>query len=147
MQNKMIKFYIGGVAIAIVFFLIGMQVGKSGKTSDNPGTAFGNRNFGNGQMMNNQNGSRTGMRGNGATMGTVISSDDKSVTISLRDGGSKTIYISDTTSVLKSTSGKKSDLANGTNVIVNGTANQDGSIAASSIQIRPADQNPPEAKQ
>ena len=141
MENKMIKFYIGGVVIAIVFFLIGMQVGKSGKTSDN--VAGGNRNFGNGQMMGVQNGPRVGMRGTGATTGTIISSDDKSVTISLRDGGSKTIYISDATSVMKSTSGKKSDLATGTTVIVNGQANQDGSIAASSVQIRPAEQTPP----
>lgn len=131
----MVKFYIGGVLIAIIFFFIGLQIGKTRQVSN--ANYPGNRNFNGGQMMGNQTGIRNSMRGGGFITGTIVSSDDKSVTVSLKDGGSKTIYISDTTSVLKSSTGKKTDLVNGSTIMVNGTSNQDGSIAAQSIQIRP----------
>lgn len=138
----MTKFYIGGVVIALVFFFIGMQVGKS--TQGNTLGGQNGRSFGNGQMMGGQNGGRTSgmMRGGGIVSGTIVSFDDKSVTISLRDGGTKTIYISGTTIVSKSAVGTRTDLLNGSNIIVNGTANQDGSIAATSVQLRPIDQIP-----
>ena len=77
-----------------------------------------------------------GMNG-GFLSGSVVSSDAQSITISLTSGGSKVVYLSDATKVLKSTTGTKGDLQTGTNIMVTGTPNQDGSVVAQSIQIRP----------
>jgi hypothetical protein len=139
MKQLTLKMYIGALIIAIVFFLIGLKVGGyENKKTDQ--SSFGGR-FGNGAGMMGGT-MRGGMRGGGFTSGTIVSSDDKSVTISIPNGGSKTIYISDTTTVAKSTAGKKSDLTTGSTITVTGQANQDGSIAAQSIQIRPDIQTP-----
>jgi len=79
-----------------------------------------------------------GMPGAGGfTAGEIIAKDAASVTIKLRDGGSKIIFLSDQTPVLKSATGTSDDLTVGSNVTVSGKPNQDGSISAESIQIRP----------
>ena len=88
-----------------------------------------------------QNGGR-GIRGfgtNGGTVnGNIISKDSTSITVQGRDGSSKIIFISDSTAVMKTVSGKLLDLSVGEQVTAMGTANSDGSITAESIQIRPA---------
>lgn len=87
------------------------------------------------QMGGAQRGSRT----NGdIPAGEIIAKDDTSITIKLRDGGSKIVFISDATEVVKSTNGTEDDLLVGTTITAIGTQNQDGSISARSIQIRPA---------
>lgn len=101
----------------------------------------GQRQFGQGQMgQGNRAGGINGARpGGGMVNGVVISKDDKSITVKSNDGGSKLVFISDSTSVGKFVTGVKTDLEAGKSVLINGSSNPDGSITAQSIQIRPID--------
>ena len=70
--------------------------------------------------------------------GDIISKDAMSITVKLRDGGSKIVFFSDTTEISRFASGSASDLLVGKSVMVNGKTNDDGSVTAQSIQLRPA---------
>jgi len=93
-----------------------------------------------------QRGTRTG---NGSAAGEIISKDANSVTVKLNDGGSKIVFFSTSTQVMKFSTGSLNDLVVGENITISGTANQDGSVTAQSIQLRPATTKPifiPQAK-
>ena len=55
----------------------------------------------------------------------------------LQNGGSQIIFFTPSTPVTKNIAGSASDVVVGEQVIANGAKNQDGSIIAQSIQIRP----------
>lgn len=76
--------------------------------------------------------------GGGFAVGEVLAKDDKSLTLKLRDGGSKIVFFTGATPITKTAPGTPEEIAVGKNVMVNGTANPDGSMSAQSIQISPA---------
>lgn len=91
--------------------------------------------------IGNSGSTRTNLRGSGLNgnfiSGEVLSMDDKSITLQMRDGGSRIIFISGSTSVTKSDSGTFADISAGKQISVTGKINSDGSVTAESIQIRP----------
>ena len=88
---------------------------------------------------------RTGAAGGGATFGTIVATSPTSITIQMPNStsttattGSKIVLYDTSTMIAKTVAGSSNDLTVGTAVTVAGTANSDGSITATSIQIRPA---------
>lgn len=133
MQKKFIYVtIIAAILVGAVVFYGGMKYSRA-KAMPN----FSQKQFGQGQFApGDRNGAQRPSSG-GFTGGEIISKDDKSITIKSSDGGSKIIFISDATEVLKSVTASSTDLNIGDDIMVNGTANQDGSITAQSVQIRP----------
>lgn len=69
--------------------------------------------------------------------GEVIAIDEQSLTIKMPEGGSKIVLYSGATEISKFTNGNSGDLEVGKTISVTGETNDDGSITAQSIQIRP----------
>lgn len=130
---------IGGVAILVVVaggaFYAGTSYGKSQQPLR--GGAAGQF-FVNG-AAGGQPGRAGRSAGGGFTAGSIVSSGNGSISI-LQQNGSSTeiVLIGPSTQILKSVVGGASDLTIGTDVTVTGTTNSDGSLSATSIQLRPA---------
>lgn len=82
-----------------------------------------------------------GQRG-GFVTGEVIAKDATSITIKPRTGGSQIVFVSGSTAVMKAVSGTANDIVIGSQVTVTGAANQDGSVNAQMVQLRPATTTP-----
>lgn len=135
------------LSVMLVIFIItivlsfygGMKYAQSKKTN------FANRPVmqGNGNFANNKN--RMAERANGGMFsGEIISKDASSITLKLRDGGSKIIFFSDSTEFMKMSTSTINDFNINDNIIASGTSNSDGSITATSIQLRPIGNMPVE---
>lgn len=73
----------------------------------------------------------------GFTVGEVLSKDANSLVIKLSDGGSKIVFFSASTTVSKMADGSMEDVVQGTNIMITGSSNQDGSVTAKTLQLRP----------
>ncbi len=97
-----------------------------------------------GQNANrNFNRATMGLPQGAVTAGEIMSADNQSITLKLREAGSKIIFFSSSTAVTKMTAGSVTDLQVGQQISVTGSPNQDGSVSAQAIQIRPASSTAP----
>ncbi len=94
------------------------------------------------RFMGNRNGQNGGMMGRGGVIGSILSMDDKSITVKLNDGSSKIVLFSSSTTYSNTISSLKSDLKVGSEVAVFGAANSDGSVTATNVQINPTSFRP-----
>ena len=150
MQNKKtIGLIVGFIVLAGISFYAGnMYASAKNKTSVQN----------NGFAMRNGTGAQRGLRaGGGNVFGQIIAKDANSITVQLNTPtgpnasgatttaitGSKIVLYTNSTTISKMATGTINDLAIGTNITVQGTANPDGSVSAQTISIRPAQNNVP----
>lgn len=79
-----------------------------------------------------------GAAGGGLVIGQITAIDSSSITLQLANGNSQVVFYSTSTPVTEPTTVSPSTLSVGTNVMVGGTSNSDGSLTAQTIQVRPA---------
>jgi hypothetical protein len=133
MKNKKIMWgVVGAVVIAGAAFYGGDVYGK--------GSAMAARgNFAAGAFARGGATGAAGARaGGGAVAGQVISADATSITVKAADGSTKIILVGGSTEIMKTAAGTIKDLPVGANVVVTGSTNSDGSVTATSVQVRPA---------
>lgn len=142
MKKTLLIVIVVAVVVGVGAFYGGMKYGQSKASASAQGTrGFANLSPAEQQKRLQQMGSGSARLGNGQSgadfvNGEVIAKDDQSITVKLRDGGSKIIFYSDGIDIGKFVSGNPNDLEISQTVIVNGKTNSDGSITAQSIQIR-----------
>lgn len=131
-KNKVIGFgVVAALVIAGIAFYSGAQYAKSTSNS------LYAQNSQRGGMMNGSTGRRGAIGGMGGFIGgEVLSKDAQSITIKLRDGGSKIVFVASSTQISKSAPGNIDDVAIGSQIMVTGSTNSDGSATAQTIQIR-----------
>ena len=137
MKNNMVIMIILVLVAGAAGFFGGMQYQKSQRARQFGGAggqysgAFGFRG-GNGTT---RNGARP-------VSGSILSSDDKSITVKLSDGSTMIVLVTGSTTINKATTAAKSDLTTGTTVAAFGTTNSDGTMTATNIQINPMMRGP-----
>ena len=140
MQKLLFPIIVGFVVVASGSFYGGMRY-QSSKTP----TFVRGQVAGDGVLSGSQGGMRrNGMGGQGRGTGVggfangeVLSKDGTSFTLKLRDGGSKIVLYSTSTRVSKMADGSLDDVVAGAEVMMTGTPNQDGSMTALTVQVRP----------
>ncbi len=77
-----------------------------------------------------------GAAGGGFTAGQVLSVDSDSLTLQLANGNSENVFFSSSTQISMPEPVPASSIQSGTMVMITGTTNSDGSVTASTIQVR-----------
>lgn len=127
MKNKIIIF-VAAIIIGLLSFYAGTKYSSGSKSSQFP-------NRGTGQALNLKSGANNFNKANFVS-GKIIKIDEKSISVELPSGGSRIIFFSENSPINKTESGSASDLSVGKEISVLGSENSDGSISASSIQIK-----------
>ena len=131
------------IIIVVATFLVagggGFFAGTKYQQSRRPTPAFGQRGQFSGQARisgaTRQQGNANGQVGVRPLSGKVISQDEKGFTVGLPDGGSRIVLLSENTIFKRVENAAKDDLVVGSQVMVLGQENSDGSISAQSVQI------------
>jgi len=148
MKNTYIMFVIALVVVGGGAFYSGMQYqsSKDAASLTAGGSAQGGAAAAGGAARRaGAAGARGGAAGANAgfVTGSVLSTDNQGLTVQMRDGSSKVVFVTPTTKVEKTVDGAIGDIAAQANVSITGSANADGSVTATVIQIRPAGMMPP----
>ena len=132
------------IVVAIVCAGGGYLIGKQSATSTAATGASAYAGRAGGAGFAGRAGGITGA-GGGATIGTIIATSDGSFTVQLPTStsttattGTKIVLFDNSTMVSELESVPATSLTVGQSVTVTGTANSDGSVTATSIQVRPA---------
>lgn len=133
-KKQIVLVSVGAVVLAGISFWAGQMTAGASGSANRPqmGGQFG--------VMGTstlKQGGRQGDSFGGMAVGEILSKDATGITIKLRDGGSRIVFVASSTQILKSTGGSADDLAVGSSVSVTGTSNTDGSVTAISVQIQP----------
>lgn len=128
------------VVVGVISFVGGMKYAGGKSNSQSDFQRFGQMGAGG---IGNQGGNRgtgrvggVGM-GGGLVNGEILSKDDQSITVKLRDGGSKIVFYSTSTEISKLVAGTTADLEVDKTVMISGKTNADGSVVAQTVQMRP----------
>jgi len=151
-KNIIVLFVLVALVVGAGSFYGGMVYGKS-SSKGLAGRNFNGQQFGANIAGMGQRGDRAGGAGaaDGFVSGEVISQDGQSITVKLvarqnptgqnatgQTGGTKIVFFSTSTQVMKTAEGSIGDIAVGSNLTITGKTNSDGSITAQSIQVRPS---------
>src|ERR1700733_254633 len=132
-MNTMTKYIIGAVLVAALFFYAGVKyteskapVSAAGRTTASTSAGFAGRT------------GRGATAGSSFTTGTIVKVESGDIVITPSGAtGSEVVLVGTSTPVMQTVAGSLSDLAAGQTVMVSGTSNSDGSLSATSIQLRP----------
>lgn len=146
-MKKLLSLIMAILLVGAGAFYAGMKYGQSKNLATGRGAGFANLSPEERQARMQQFGAdATGPRGirtgDGFASGEILAKDETTITLKLPDGGSKIILYATSTPLMKFSTSTIDELKVGENITVNGTANQDGSITAQSIQIRPEPLSP-----
>ncbi len=75
--------------------------------------------------------------GGNAVRGEITATDGSTMTVKATDGSSKIVLVTSSTTFEKNTTAAASEVQVGSEIMATGTANSDGSVTASSIQLNP----------
>lgn len=129
-KNKKIIFIIIGVLLLGLSFYSGMLYQSQSAPAASQNNTSSTRGFGPGGGLRGQNGMNV-------VSGQVVSKDNQSIVVKVKNGSSLVVLYSNSTPVEKSVSGSIADVVPGEQIFATGQANSDGSFNANSIQIRP----------
>ncbi|MFA6131461.1 MAG: hypothetical protein WC702_00115 [Patescibacteria group bacterium] len=136
MQNKIIAIVLGVIVVAGLSFFGGMKYGQMSGGGFGGGMPPDGMAFSGGVPdLNSEVSIRKIGQGGGLIAGEIISIGENNLTIEMFDGGSKTVYWSDSTEVTKATAGATTDLIVGAQVTVTGSESN-GTTTAKTIQIK-----------
>jgi hypothetical protein len=129
------KYLVHGIwlVVAIVVGVGGFFYGRSTATTSRAGFAGGT-----GTFSSSTRRLAGGTAGGGFATGQITAMDSSSITLQLANGNSEVVFYSSSTPVSEPTTVSPSTLKVGTNVMVGGTPNSDGSLTAQTIQVRAA---------
>lgn len=133
---KKYKVTIIWVLVAVIMFAGGWYIGKNTASA---GVTGGRGGFG--AFASSTRGAFAGrgsVAGGGFVAGTVTAIDASSITLQLPNGNSENVFYSSSTSVIVPQAASISSVQPGIAVMIGGTQNPDGSLTASSIQVRNA---------
>lgn len=146
-KNNLILIIVPALIAAVLSFYAGTiyQKGKSANlTANQPGAPAGQM-AGRPDSANSAGQQKRTGQGNGfqPVSGEIVSLEDNTLTIKASDGSSKIVVFSDSTVINTTTTGSKTDLASGANVMVIGTTNSDGSVTAKTLNVGQEAMTPP----